>query len=144
MDSNLHRTFNDEVNRYKNALLFYARKCDWDTFKVNAGRLFDYVESIEMSEIERRFYNISKVIVMALFIVVIFILKMDQNLSPGITRLKDFVVIIAVAGGSFEIYFLLNFKMYMKNKIRRYKKRRERFIMAIEQDFKEIVVQLET
>lgn len=140
MNSDLHRTFNEEVNRYKNALLFYARKCDWDTFQDNAGRLFDYVESIEMSEIERKFYKISKVIVMALFIVVIFILKMDRNLSPGITRLKDFVVIIAVAGGSFEIYFLLNFKMYMKNKIRRYKKRRERFIMDIEQDFKEIVV----
>lgn len=140
MNSDLHRTFNEEVNRYKNALFFYARKCDWDTFQDNAGRLFDYVESIEMSEIERKFYKISKVIVMALFIVVIFILKMDRNLSPGITRLKDFVVIIAVAGGSFEIYFLLNFKMYMKNKIRRYKKRRERFIMDIEQDFKEIVV----
>jgi len=63
MKRELNERFNYEVDRYRKALLFYAKQCQWDTFKANAGRLFDYVESIEMSEIERRFFNISKIIV---------------------------------------------------------------------------------
>ena len=59
MNQELNQLFSEEVNRYKNALLFCAKQCEWETFKINAGRLFDYVESIEMSELERKFFNIS-------------------------------------------------------------------------------------
>ncbi|RJQ45950.1 MAG: hypothetical protein C4538_07480 [Nitrospiraceae bacterium] len=140
MTEELNRTFNDEVNRYRNALLFYAKKCDWDTFKVNAGRLFDYIEKIEMSEIERRFFKISKIIVSILAVITLFIFKIDPDIYPALARLKEIIVILAVSGCCFEVFFFLNFRMYMKQKISFYKKRRERFITDIERDFKEIVV----
>jgi hypothetical protein len=139
MTSELNQIFNEEVNRYKNALLFYAKKCDWDTFKVKAGTFFDYLESIEISEIERKFFNISKVIVFILCIVVLFVFKLDLNMSPEIAGLRKLIILMALGGCSFEIYFFFNFRMYMKYKTNFYKKRRERFIIDIERDFKDIL-----
>ncbi len=63
MENELQRKINEEVTRYKNSLAFYAKKCEWDTFKINAGRLFDYLEKVEMSEFERKFFSASKVII---------------------------------------------------------------------------------
>jgi hypothetical protein len=148
MKHELNEIFNKEVDRYKNTLIFYAKQCEWDTFKVNAGRLFDYVESIEMSEIERRFFNISKVIVAVLAVVVVVILRLNIINLPEIAGyetagLKKIIILAALAGGCFEVYFLLNFKLYMKYKTNFYKKRKERFIIDIERDFKNITVQQE-
>jgi hypothetical protein len=142
MTEELNRTFNEEVNRYKNALLFYAKKCDWETFKVKAGKFFDYLESIEMSEIERKFFNISKIIIFILCIVVLFIFKLNQNVSPEIAGLRKLIILTALAGCSFEIYFFYNFRLYMRYKANFYKKRKEKFISDIERDFKDIVVQI--
>lgn len=143
MTKELNRTFNEEVNRYKNALLFYAKKCDWETFKVKAGKFFDYLESIEMAEIERKFFKISKIIIFILCVVVLFIFKLNSNISPEISGLRKFIILVALGGGSFEIYFFFNFRVYMKNKKIFYNKRRERFVSDIERDFKDILVQLE-
>ncbi|MBI5739827.1 MAG: hypothetical protein HZA16_03815 [Nitrospirae bacterium] len=142
MNEEFNQRFSEEVNRYKNALLFCAKQCEWETFKVNAGRLFDYVESIEMSETERRFFNISKIVVFILCIVVLFILKMNLIIiSPAIARIRELITIAAVGIGCFEMYFFFNFRMYMKAKKSFYKKRRERFISDIEKDFKDIITQ---
>lgn len=141
MTEEVARTFNDEINRYKNALLFYAKKCDWDRFKEKAGKLFDYIESIEISEIERRFFRISKIIVLILVIVVLFVLRINPGISPELARLKNFIAILAVSGCCFEVYFFMAYRMYMKSKMNYYKKRRERFIREIEKDFRDIVVQ---
>ena len=141
MKEELHKIFNAEVERYRKSLLYYAKACEWDTFKDNAGRFFDYIESIEISEIERKFFNISKVIIGVLSIVVLVILKLNITASPAIAGLKKIIILTALAGGCFEIYFFLNFKMYMKYKTNYYKKRKERFIIDIERDFKDITVQ---
>jgi hypothetical protein len=141
MKEELNKIFNAEVEQYRNSLLYYAKACEWDTFKEKAGRLFDYVESIEMSEIERKFFNISKVIVAVLAIVVVVILKLNMSTLPEIAGIKKLIIIMALAGGSFEVYFFLNFKTYMKNKTNFYKKRKERFIIDIDGDFKNISVQ---
>lgn len=143
MKDELNRKFNAEMQRYKNSLLYYAKACEWDIFKDNAGRLFDYVESIEISEIERKFSNISKVIVVMLFIVVVVILKMNMTILPEIAGLKKIIILMALGVGCFEVYFYFNFKMYMKYKTGFYKKRKERFVVDIERDFKNITVQKE-
>lgn len=142
MTEELNRTFNEEVNRYKNALLFYAKKCDWETFKVKAGKFFDYLESIEMSEIERKFFNISKIVIFILCIVVLFILKLNPDISPEMAGFRKLIILMAIGGCGFEIYFFFNFKTYMKYKSDFYEKRRERFIYDIERDFKDIIVRI--
>jgi hypothetical protein len=143
MKRELNEIFNKEVDRYRNALLFYAKQCQWDTFKANAGRLFDYVESIEMSEIERRFFNISKIIVAVISALIVVILKLDITALPEITGLKQLIILVAIGICGFEIFFFLNFKVFKKHKAAFYKKRRERFIVGIERDFKNIAVQEE-
>ena len=92
MKKEFNKKFNEEMTRYKNTLFFYARKCDCESFKDNAGRLFDYVDSIERLEIERRFFNISKVIVAILFIAVLAIKKVNPEFSPGFEKIKDQMV----------------------------------------------------
>lgn len=141
MRHELNKIFNAEVERYRNSLLYHAKACEWDTFKDNAGRLFDYVESIEISEIERKFFNISKVVIAVLSIVVVVILKLNIMDLPAIAGLKKIIILMGLAGGSFEVYFFCNFKMYMKYKANFYKKRKERFIIDIEKDFKGIIIQ---
>ena len=143
MKHELNEIFNNEVDRYRKALLFYAKQCQWDTFKANAGRLFDYVESTEMSEIERRFFNISKIIVAVISVLIVVILKLDITAFPEMTGLKKLIILAALGICGFEIFFFFNFKWYKKHKTSFYKKRKERFIVDIERDFKNITVQEE-
>ncbi len=140
MKKELHAAFNEEITRYKNTLLFYARKCDWDTFKVNAGRLFDYIESIEMSETKRKFLKVFGLILAVLVPSVLFILKIHMGGCPTLLRLRDVLGLTVIAGCGFEFYFFLNFRMYMDVKTALYKKRRERFIKNIEQDFRKMIL----
>ncbi|MBI5409803.1 MAG: hypothetical protein HZA14_10600 [Nitrospirae bacterium] len=137
MNEELNKTFNEEVTRYKNALVFYARKCDWETFKVNAGRLFDYIESIERSEIERRFFRVSRIILIVLFFVTVFICRINPEIYPELMKVKKTIILMAISGCGFELYFFMNFRIYMKQKMIYYKKRRDRFIRGIEKDFRE-------
>lgn len=129
--------FSEEVERYRRALLQYARKCDWDTFKMKAGNLFDYVEVIELSETERRFFRIFKSILALLIGVVIAILNMDVTVHPDLARMKFSIILLALAGSCFELYFFLGFRKYMDVKTTYYKKRKDRFIRNIEKDFRE-------
>lgn len=142
MENELYNKFNDEINRYRNSLLFYAKKCDWDTFKVNAGRLFDYCESFEMSVIEKKVLRITKIILAVLFVMVVVIVKMNPDIYPELARVKELMTLIAILTCFFEVFFLLNYRMYMKGKTSCYKKRRERFIINIQQDFKEMTVSM--
>jgi len=142
MNKDFNNRFNEEINRYRKSLLFYARKCDWDTFKDNAGRLFDYCESIEASAIEKKFFKISKMIVGVLLVMVIIIVKMNPEMYPKLARINELMTLTAIATCCFEVYFFYNFRMYMKGKTLYYKKRREKFIRNIEQDFKESSVQI--
>jgi hypothetical protein len=144
MDSELRKRFNEEINRYRNALLFYAKKCEWDTFKINAGKLFDYVESIEISEIEREFFRITKILLFVVFLMVILVYKMNPSVYPGLEKIKDIVTLIAIGSCGFEVYFFFSFRMYMQNKSIFYKKRKERFIRDIENDFRNMVLSTST
>ncbi len=136
MNKGLNKAFNEEITGYKNTLLHYAKRCEWEMFKDNAGRLFDYVESIEMSETERRFLKTFKIIMVVLICVAVLVIKINLD-SSEFLRIKKLVVLAVIGGGCFEIYFFLNFLMHMKYKTAFYRRRRDRFIRNIEEDFKD-------
>lgn len=144
MERELAEQFNREVETYRKALLFYARKCDWEEFKAKAGRLFDYVESIEFSELERRFFHAFTLLLAVLGLAVIALFSMDVTLYPGLLlRLKNTLVLAALGASSFELYFYINYRMYVGQRRLYSKKRREKFIREIEQDFQAYAVQAE-
>ncbi len=140
MNRTLHKTFNDDISRYKNSLLFYAKQCDWETFKSRAGNLFDYIESVEMKEIERKFFRMFKVILSVLFVAVFFIISVNPEANPELSRIKELLIIAALAGCCYELYFFISFRFYMKHKLTFYKKRKERFIFDIQGDFRDVIV----
>lgn len=142
MENELYSKFNEEINRYRNSLLFYAKKCDWETFKDNAGRLFDYCESFELTVLERKFFRISKIIIAVLFFMVILVVKMNPQIYPELARVNELMTVTAIATSCFEVFFLYNYRMYIKGKMSCYKKRRERFIMNIQRDFEHITVSM--
>jgi hypothetical protein len=141
MKRELAEQFNREVDGYRNALLFYARKSDWEEFKTKAGRLFDYVESIEFSELERRFFKVFTPILAALGLAVLLLFGVDFEVHPEWMHLKNTFILSALATCSFEIYFYFDFRMYLGIKTSNYKKRRERFVRDIEQDFRSFALQ---
>jgi hypothetical protein len=136
MDREIAEQFNQEVDSYRNALLDCARKCDWETFKAKAGRLFDYVEAIEFSELDRRFFRIFTPVLAALCLAVLALLGVDFEVHPEWLRLKHSFILAAIAASSFELYFFLDYRMYMQIKTRCYEKRRDKFIRNIEKDFR--------
>jgi hypothetical protein len=141
MRKELGQVFNDEVERYRRALIFAAKTCEWETFKVRAGKLFDYVESVEISEIERKFFRISMTILLVVVLITLVILNADTVLSPQMSKYRENLTLIGLSIGCYEFYFVLDFKLFMKAKMSCYRKRRERFIRNLEKDFREMTEQ---
>jgi magnesium-transporting ATPase (P-type) len=141
MDHEFADRINEEIERYRKALLYYAKQCDWDGFNSKAGMLFDYLEAIELSEIQRKFFKIFKFILIVLTLIIVIILQMNGESYPSLLRFKDSMVIMAIAGSCFELYFFLDFRIYVEHKMSKYKQRRVQFIRNIEKDFKEVIVQ---
>jgi hypothetical protein len=137
MKKELYRTFDTEIQKYRNTLVHYAKHSDWDSFKANAGRLFDYCEIVEMTETERRFTRIFGLIMIVLFLVLAFFFKIQLENSPELMAIKRVVLLSAIAGSGYEFYFFLNFRLYMDYKTAFYKERKEIFIKNIEQDFRD-------
>ncbi len=138
MEKEFNEKFNEAVNRYRNSLLFYAKIHEWKTFKDKAGCLFDYLESTEISEFKNRFFRIFKGVIFFLLLMVVIILKINPEASPVLGRVQEIMILFAIAGCSFEVYFLHNIRIYIKGKELYYNKRRARFIRDIETDFKDM------
>jgi hypothetical protein len=136
MKRELAEQFDREVDNYREALLSYARKCDWEAFDSKAGRLFDYVESIEIGELERRFFTIFNLILAVLALAVVVLFSVDFEAHRELFRLKNAFVMTAVAVSGFEIYFYVDYHIYVGVKTRYYKKRRDSFIRDIKRDFR--------
>jgi hypothetical protein len=140
MDHALRSKFNDEVERYRRALIHYAKACEWDMFEKKAGILFDYLETIERRVIERSFFIRFFVILAMLVATAVIIVKMEGQVFPVFLKYKNAMVLTAIAVSSFELYFYVDFRMYVKAKMSWYRKRKEQFIKNIEKDFKEIII----
>ena len=136
MRKELAEQFSREVDGYRKALLFYARKNDWEAFKTKAGRLFDYVEAVERVELEKRFYTVFSVILAAITLTVIALFSVNFEVSPESMRLKNTVMFAALAVSSFELYFFVNYKTYTGARASISAERRQSFIKGIQQDFR--------
>jgi hypothetical protein len=143
MKRELAERFNQEVENHRKALLYYARNCDWKTFEAKAGRLFDYVESIEFRELERRFFTVFNLILVVLVVAVIALFTVNFEVHQDLLRLKHIFVVSALAVISYEFFFYLDYRTYINFKTFSFKKRRESFIRNIEQDFRGYAAQPE-
>lgn len=121
---------------YRKALLYFARKCDWDTFHAKAGTLFDYIEAVEFQELERRFFTWFTLILFVLILAVIALFSVDFQVHREWLRHKYLFILSALAVSSYELFFYVNYRYYIRGKTCCYGRRRERFIRGIEQDFK--------
>ncbi len=136
MKREVAKQFNEEVERYRRTLLYFARKCDWEEFKVRAGRLYEYLERVEASERERRFYRVFSSILAMLTLGVVALLSVDPTASAGWIDYRRSLFLAALAGCSFELFFYLNFRWYAGVRMAGFLKRREAFIKGIERDFR--------
>lgn len=143
MRKGMEQQFNQEVENYRKALLYHARTCDWETFKAKAGRMFDYVEAIECSELERRFFTNFNAILAVLVVIIVALFQVDFAVTPDLMRLKNIMVLAGLGVSSFELYFYLDYKIYIRVKTVRYSERRENFVRNIEKDFRNYIVQSE-
>ncbi len=137
MTRSLYNSINKEVEQYRRALIHFAKTREWETFEKKAGRLFDYLESIELMVLERKFYSLFILILAALAGIVILILNADGWLLSLIVKYKEYIVLVAACAACYELYFYLNYRFYVDGKMSRYKKRKEQFIRNIENDFRE-------
>ncbi len=136
--------FSQEVEGYRRALLWCARASDWDAFKAKAGRLFDYIESIERVELERKFFSVFYLILGLLVVAVTALFSVNFEVTPELIRLKNTVMLVALVMCGFELYFFLNYRRYTGIRMAIYKERREKFIRRIEKDFRGFTTPQET
>jgi len=139
MRDEIRKVFNADVERSRQALIFAAKACEWETFKVRAGRLFDYIESVEISEIERKFFRVFMGILLIVMLIAIVILNADSIFSPHLSKYREKLTVIGLCIGCYELYFILDFKLFMKAKLSCYRKRREHFIRDLEKDFRDMI-----
>ncbi len=143
MKKELAEQFSEEVERYRRSLLYHARISDWEAFKVKAGKLFDYLETIEYSELERRFFSTFARILAVLGLTVISLLSLNFRISPILQDIKQVIIVAALAGSGFALYFFLNYRSYLSVKTYFYQKRREHFIREMEKDFQNYTVEVD-
>ncbi len=136
MKKELAEQFSREVENYRRALLWCARRSDWETFKSKAGRLFDYVESTERIELDRRFFSVFYVILGVLLLSVIALFGVNFEVKPSLIPMKNAVLLIALATSGFELYFFINYRKYAGMRTTIYQERRRKFIRNIERDFR--------
>jgi len=143
MDRELYQKIDVDVERFRKALVYYARASEWEIFENKAGSLFDYLEAIELTVLERKFMRIFRLILGILIVAVIIVMKLDSGIFPSLIQYKGAFALVTIAGACYELYFYLDFQIYVKAKMSWYKKRRERFIRNIEDDFRSLVVRSE-
>ncbi len=137
MQTDFYRLFESTVEGYRKALLCEARKCSWGVFESIAGKLFDYVESVEMSAVGKRFLRISIPVVSVLLILIAAIYKTQFDVNAAIIKIRELAILGALGCGSFELFFFFNFRTYKLTKEKFHARRRALFIKNIESDFME-------
>lgn len=130
------RQFSDEIERYRRSLVYFARVCEWEEFTSRAGRLFDYVESVEFRELERRFFRTFYAVLAPLAAGVLLLVLLDFPAAAELQRLRNALVLGALCVSSFELFFYFDYRTYREVRIRHAGQRREQFIRSLERDFR--------
>ncbi|HTF99159.1 MAG TPA: hypothetical protein VK654_01070 [Nitrospirota bacterium] len=144
MSKDLASQFNQEVNTFRNALLSAASISDWAIFKTRAGKLFDYLEMVESSERERRFYSVFYALLAALFVGVVTFLAADFDSTTAMMEIRRVWILAALALSGFELYFYIDYRIYSDARKLGYARRRERFIVGIQRDFSSLACSSQT
>ncbi len=130
---------NREIEEFRRALIFEANNCDWDTFEGKAGMLFDYLESIEVSEIRRMFSLILRITGAVLLLAGLALALVSSGSNPPMLRFEA-VLIVSIAGGLiFEALFFVDFRVVTRFKASHRSRRRKRFVRNIENDFRSLL-----
>jgi hypothetical protein len=135
MDREWQSRINEEIEGFRKALVYYAKVCEWDTFEKKAGTLFDYLESIERTALEKNFFKVFLIILAGVVAVVVALTQLDGHAFPTLFKYRDAIVLAAIAACCFELFFFLNFRTYVKARMSWYRERRERFIRNLKADF---------
>ncbi len=133
MDRNVLERLNSEIERYKVSLRYFARTCDWGSFRSKAAQLFDYLESTEVSLVKNRFYGTIGIIVMTLVAVVTLFSAMGSVIAPFVQYRDDLLVVILGVYG-LGLLLLLELRLYLSIRTSRHRKSEDRFIRAVEGD----------
>ena len=136
MKKGLADQFNHEIDAYRRALLYYAKLSDWESFETKAGRMFDYVETVEFQELERRFFRTFGWILAALIIAITAFFKVDFEIHREWLQWKNAFLFPALSACSLEVYFFVNYRIYTDIKTYGQKNRRDKFINGIKADFR--------
>ncbi len=134
MDEGSSARLNEEIRRHKKALAFFAKTCDWMDFQSNAAMLFDYLESVELTVLQRKLRQVIGIISLA---VIIALAVFNISASPLLTKYRGPLVLIAAAAIVFELILLFELRLYVNIKAKSLKNRKDRFIRNIEHDFKD-------
>ncbi|MDA8098630.1 MAG: hypothetical protein M0042_03270 [Nitrospiraceae bacterium] len=129
--------FNREVEAYRRVLLFLAKQRDWKSFQDWAKSLFDYVESVEAGERERRFFGIFSSVLAALALTVVVVFGIEPAFLGDWMGLRNALIMGALGGSGFELVFYYDFRVYVKVRMAHYQERRIAFIRGLEGDFRE-------
>ena len=135
MDREWRNRINEDIEGFRKALVRYAKACELDTFEKKAGALFDYLESVERTALEKKFFRVFRIVLAVVAATVVFITQLDGLAFPALVKYKDAIILAAIAASCFELFFFLNFRTYVKVKMSWYRERREQFIRNIKADF---------
>lgn len=141
MKKELADQFNHEVDAYRRTLLYYAKISDWEAFEAKAGRMFDYVETVEFQELERRFFKTFGLILAAIIIAATAFFNVDFEVHREWLRWKNAFFFSALSACSLEIYFFVNYRIYIDVKTYGQKNQRNKFIYGIKADFRKYLLQ---
>ncbi len=136
MDEKFQEKLNAEIERYKKALLFFARVCDWESFRANAAKLFEYLESVEVSLLKKKFYRAVTIILIAIAAAVGVFSILSRNGGPFFEKYRVVVALGAAVGLFFELLLVLEMQLYLSFMASRQKRREARFIKGITDDAK--------
>jgi len=81
--------------------------------------------------------------VIALIVIAVALFNVDLAVTPELVRLKNTMVLAGLGASSFELYFYINYRTYIKVKTVHYAERREKFIRNMEKDFRSYVLRAE-
>lgn len=135
MDREWYNRINEEIEGFRKALVHYAKACEWDIFEKKAGILFDYLESIERTALEKKFFRVFLAILAVVAAAVVSLVQLDSHVFPALLKYRDAIILVAIGACCFELFFFLNFRTYVKARMSWYRERRERFIRNIRADF---------
>lgn len=136
MDRQVTRKLDNEISRYRKTLVYFAKTCDWKNFQNRAATLFDYLESVELFLLKKKIYQLFNIIFAVLAVTFLIFTTLSGSVSPLLMKYWGQLALSVAAAIFLGVLFFLELRMYTSIKATRLKKRKEKFIKTIEDNFK--------